>query len=143
VSYLLDTNVISERMKPNPDPRAINWLNSTDEGELWLSVVTFAEIRRGIEELAIGRRRAALESWVEHELAARFDGRILGIGLAVAAAWGRLMAAAKRSGRKLDNLDAFLAAIAMVRGLTLVTRNTRHFEALGIALLNPFKETAR
>jgi len=138
LNYLLDTNVISEWMKPRPDPNVARWLAEADEDQIWLSVITFAEIRLGIEEMAAGRRRDALLTWLENDLPARFEGRIIGIGLAVAAAWGVIMARSRKAGRSLNGIDAFLAAIAQVRGLTLVTRNTKHFESLGLELLNPW-----
>ena len=138
MNYLLDTNVISEWMKPRPDPNVARWLAEADEDQIWLSVITFAEIRLGIEEMAAGRRRDALLTWLENDLPARFEGRIIGIGLAVAAAWGVIMARGRKAGRSLNDIDAFLAAIAQVRGLTLVTRNTKHFESLGLELLNPW-----
>lgn len=138
MNYLLDTNVISEWMKPRPDPNVARWLAEADEDQIWLSVITFAEIRLGIEEMAAGRRRDALLTWLENDLPARFEGRIIGIGLAVAAAWGVIMARSRKAGRSLNGIDAFLAAIAQVRGLTLVTRNTKHFESLGLELLNPW-----
>lgn len=138
MNYLLDTNVVSEWTKPQPDGNVARWLAETDEDRVYLSVITFAEIRQGVEEMAAGRRRRTLTAWLEGELPTRFEGRILGVGLAVAEAWGALMARSNRMGARLGVMDAFFAATAEAHGLTLVTRNTKHFERLGVALLNPW-----
>jgi len=103
-------------------------------------VITFAEVRRGIEKMSAGRCREALLLWLQVELPTRFEGRILGVDRVVAEAWGTLMAASAKLGANLNSMDAFLAATAAVHSLTLVTRNTKHFERLGIPLLNPWAE---
>jgi toxin FitB len=141
LSYLLDTNVISEWVKPRPDPKVARWLAEADEDGLWLSAVTFAEIRLGVEEMAPGKRREALSLWLRKDLPERFYGRIIAMGLGVCEAWGVVMARAKKSGITLGAMDGFFAATAQVRGLTFVTRNTKHFDKLGIQLLNPWTET--
>ncbi len=138
MSWLLDTNVVSEWVKPRPDPRVARWIAEADEDRVFLSVVTFAEIRQGIEEMNPGARRKALQSWLERELPERFEGRILGVDLGVADAWGALMARSRKAGISLGVMDTFLAATAQVYGLALVTRNARHFENLEIALVNPW-----
>jgi predicted nucleic acid-binding protein len=138
VNYLLDTNVISELVTPKPDPSVVNWFNRTDEDQLFISVISLAEIRRGIELLATGRRRERLNAWSLNDLPARFDGRILPVDPAVAAAWGRVMAQGQAAGRSISTMDAFIAATALCYGLTLVTRNVSDFYATGITLLNPW-----
>ena len=138
MSYLLDTNVVSEMVKLQPDANVLRWLAEADEDGVWLSAITFAEIRLGVERMAPGRRRTELAAWLENDLPERFEGRIIGIGVIVAEAWGKTVARSARIGKAVSAMDAFLAAIAQVRGLTLVTRNTRDFEALGIAVLNPW-----
>jgi toxin FitB len=138
LSFLLDTNVVSEWVKPEPDARVLRWFAAVDEDGVWLSVITFAEIRLGVERLKPGRRRAALSAWLENDLPARFEGRIIGIGLGVADSWGKIMARSAEAGKPISAMDAFLAAIARLRGLTLVTRNTKDFEALGVPVLNPW-----
>lgn len=138
MNCLLDTNVISEWVKPRPDPRVVRWLAEADEDSIWLSIITFAEIRLGIEGMASGKRRDALQSWLQNELPARFKGRVLGVGVAVAHAWGAVMARSRKAGASLHVMDAFFAATAEAHALTLVTRNTQHFEKLGIALVNPW-----
>jgi predicted nucleic acid-binding protein len=138
VTYLLDTNVVSEWVKARPDPRVVRWLADVDEDRVCLSVLTFAELHLGIEGMAPGGRRDVLKSWLEDDLALRFEGRILGVNLRVAESWGRFMARSGKSGINLGVMDAFFAATAEANALTLVTRNTRHFEKLGITLLNPW-----
>jgi predicted nucleic acid-binding protein len=138
VSFLLDTNVISEWVKPRPDPHVVEWLASVDEDQVYLSVVSFAEIRLGIELLVAGRRRERLASWLADDLPARFEGRILDVDHRVADAWGVIMARGRLAGAVPGAMDAFFAATAEAHGLTLVTRNVRDFAKLGIALLDPW-----
>lgn len=114
------------------------WLADLDEDRAFVSVVTLAELRHGIERLAVGGRRERLESWLRDDLPERFEGRILPIDIAVAHAWGRVMARARAAGRPISAMDAALAATAETRGLTLVTRNTADFAVLGPDLLNPW-----
>jgi toxin FitB len=140
LNFLLDTNVVSEWVKPRPNAHVVKWLAETAEDSVFLSVMTFAEIRLGIEEMAAGRHRERLASWLEVELPARFEGRILGVDLAVAGAWGTLMAQSNKTGFNLSVMDAFFAGTAGAHGLTLVTRNTRHFERLGTDVINPWVE---
>jgi len=141
VSFLLDTNVISEWVKPQPDLNVVAWLAEVDEDRAFLSVASLAEIRHGIELLPAGRRRHRLEAWLEEDLPARFEGRILDIDSRVAARWGVFMSRGKKAGRPLGTMDAFFAATAEVHGLTLVTCNTRDFEALEVTLLDPSSRT--
>jgi len=138
VNYLVDTNVVSELVKPNLNANVARWFNARDEEEIWLSVMTFAEIRFGIEAMADGRRRSLLLGWLENELPGRFDGRIIAVGVVVADACGKFMARARKLGRSLEVVDGLFAATAESHGMTLVTRNTKDFESLGISLLNPW-----
>lgn len=137
MSYLLDANVVSEWVKPEPAPSVVEWLSGVDEEEAFLSVVSLAELRRGVDLLETGRRRQRLEKWLSEDLADRFHGRILAIDILVADAWGRLTARASRAGRTLGTMDGFVAATALAHGLTLVTRNVRDFERLGVDVFNP------
>ncbi len=139
MSFLLDTNVISEWVKPRPDPHVIAWLAETDEDRTFLTVVSFAEIRRGIELLPDGRRRDRLAVWLAEELSTRFEGRILPIDRRIAETWGVLMARGRRAGVTLGSIDAFFAATAEAHGLTLVTRNIKDFASLGIPLFDPWQ----
>ena len=135
---LLHTNVLSEVRRPQPDPRVLAWLDVLDEDRSFISVVSIAEIRRGVALMDTGRRRDALTRWLADELPQRFAGRVLPIDTQTASAWGDLMAAVRRQGLALVSMDGLLAATVAVHGLTLATRNTRDFERLGIALLDPW-----
>jgi toxin FitB len=140
VSFLFDTNVLSELMRPEPDSNVVNWLSEIDEEDIYMSVVSVAEIRRGIEQLAPGRRRTRLLEWLEKELVDRFDDRLLEIDRRVATAWGVLMRRAEAAGLPSSVMDGFVAASATVHGFTIATRDTRDFAGFGVALLNPWQE---
>jgi toxin FitB len=137
-NYLLDTNVVSEWVKPRPDSNVIRWLADANEDSVYLSVITFAEIEQGIAEMAPGRRRDALKSWLEKDLYLRFERRILVVDFPVASTWGSLMARGRRKGTPPNPIDAFFAATAEIHSLTVVTRNTRHFDKTGISTFNPW-----
>ena len=138
MSFLLDTNVISEPMKQQPNEGALAWLAEVNEDTVFLSVVTITELRYGIERLAAGRRRRGLDEWLGKELTARFAGRILPVDLEVADACGRLVARSEFLGRPMEPRDAFIAATAEVHALTLVTRNAADFQATVKHILNPW-----
>jgi len=138
VSFLLDTNVVSEWMKPHPNPGVVAWLANVDEDRVFLSVITLTELRYGIERMPPGHRRKRLAEWLEQELPLRFEDRILAIDAAVADACGKLVARSETLGRRLEAMDAFLAATAEVHRLTLVTRNTSDFQAMVKGVLNPW-----
>jgi len=140
VNFLLDTNLVSEWTKPRPNPGVVNWLADADEDRVFISVVTIAELRHGIERLAAGRRRKRLNEWIEGELLFRFDGRILPIDAKTAEAWGRIVAHREGLGRPIGAMDAFIAATAQVHKLTLATRNQTDFEASVAAVVNPWSE---
>ena len=139
MSFLLDTNVISEWVKPEPDPHVVAWLNGVAEDRVFLSVASLAEVRRGIELMSAGKRRERLALWLTEDLPARFEGRILQIDSRIADSWGVVMARGQKAGVNVGTLDAFFAATAEVHGLTLVTRNVRDFLKLGVRLLNPWQ----
>ena len=139
MKFLLDTNVVSEWVKPQPSQNVVEWLAGADEDELFLSVITFAEIRRGVELLPAGRRRARLGRWLTEELPLRFEQRVLLIDQPVSANWGVVMARAQRAGFALGTMDGFVAATAETHGLTLVTRNLSDFRALGLELFDPWE----
>ena len=139
MSFLLDTNVVSEWVRPQPDRSVISWLSDVDEDRVFISVISFAEIRRGVETLAAGRRRERLATWLAEELPMRFEERILDIDRHVADTWGVLMARGQKIGLTLGSMDAFVAATAEAHGLTLVTRNVKDFRRLGISLLDPWQ----
>lgn len=139
MTYLLDTNVVSEWTKPLPNPGLVEWLKDVDEDGVFLSVVTFAELRHGIERLAEGARRKKLDEWLRSELPLRFEGRIALVDGAVADECGRLVARHEAGGRPIHAMDALIAATARVHGFTLVTRNVSDFQFSLKSLLNPWK----
>jgi predicted nucleic acid-binding protein len=138
VTYLLDTNVVSEWAKPRPNAGVVAWLAAADEDQVFLSVVTLAELRHGIERMPHGTRRTRLSEWVQHELLLRFEGRILPIDSMVANAWGVIVARAEAVGRPMSVMDGFIAATAEVQGFTLVTRNVADFESALQGIVNPW-----
>ena len=137
MNFLLDTNVVSEWIKPHPNPGLMSWMESADEDRIFISVLTFAELRYGVERLSAGRRRSRLEQWLGHDLPLRFESRVLPVDTVVAEAWGRMMSRSEAAGRPMRMIDAFLAATAESRQLTLVTRNISDFHALEF-VLNPW-----
>lgn len=136
--FLLDTNVVSELVKPRPEPNVVRWLQATDESLLFLSVLTIGEIGKGISSLPAGNKRAFLESWLGNELVVRFTERILSIDFEIAARWGLLSGQAKASGVLLPVIDGLLAATALHHNLTFVTRNTNDVKLTGLSVLNPW-----
>ncbi len=138
MNFLLDTNVVSEWVKPRPDPGVVEWLAIADEDRLFLSVITLAELRYGVERLAPGRKRSHLQQWLEMELTERFHGRIVAVDEVVAGSWGKLLAKAEAIGQTVGILDGFLAATALVHEMTIVTRNVEDFSTVGIKVHNPW-----
>jgi predicted nucleic acid-binding protein len=138
VSFLLDTNVISEWIKPHPDRNVVSWLAEVDEDRVFMSVISFAEIRHGVELLPVGRRRERLAHWLAEELPERFEGRILVVDQHIAETWGVIMARGQKIGLTPGSMDAFVAATAETHALTLVTRNIKDFQGIGISLRDPW-----
>ena len=138
MSFLLDTNVVSEWVKRQPDPGVVAWLAETDEDRVFLSVITLAELRHGVERLPVGARRRRLDTWLRDELALRFEGRVLPVDEQVADRWGEVVARSEAAGRPIGVMDAFIAATANVHALRLVTRNEADFECAVEALINPW-----
>lgn len=138
MTFLLDTNAISEVIKPRPNPGVMDWLSSADEDTLYLSVITLAELRHGVERLAAGSRRASLDRWLSADLPDRFEGRILPVDARTADAWGRCIARAQTEGRTIGAMDGFIAATAMQHQLTLVTRNLADFQPVSVQLFCPW-----
>jgi toxin FitB len=138
MNFLLDTNVVSEWTKPRPNVGVMNWLADADEDRVYLSVVTLAELRHGIERLAAGPRRSRLDGWLRDELILRFDGRLLAVETEIADEWGKLVARREAQGHPIGAMDALLAATAQVHSLALVTRNEADFEFAVESILNPW-----
>jgi hypothetical protein len=136
LSYLIDTNVLSELRRREPNAQVVAWMQARPRQSLYLSVLSLGEIRKGIEGVADPAFRQTLTDWLEVELRHYFVGRLLDIDETVADRWGRVQAA---SGRSLPVIDGLLAATALQHDLSLVTRNTRDFEGLGVRLINPWQ----
>ena len=137
--FLLDTNVISELMKPRPHPRVAAWVDATPEELLYLSVITIGEVRKGIELLPEDEpRRARLQSWLARDVRLRFAGRILAFDDAVAERWGQVEAFAKKRRFALPTIDAQLSATALHHNLTVGTRITGDIEPTGVPVFNPW-----
>jgi predicted nucleic acid-binding protein len=137
VSFLLDTNVVSEWVKPQPNADLMRWTESVDEDRVFLSVISLTELRYGIDRMAAGKRQQRLEDWLSHGLPSRFEGRILSVDPAVADACGRIVRRTELLGHSIGAMDAFLAATAEVHRLTFVTRNVSDFAVLK-DVLNPW-----
>ncbi len=137
---ILDTNVLSEVMKPAPSARVVRWLGKYPALRLFTTTITQAEILYGVELLAKGKRRAALQSAVETMFAEEFAGRILPFDSEAAQAFPQIASARSASGRPVTQFDTQIAAIAQARGAALATRNTLDFDHCGITVLNPWSE---
>jgi len=137
MTFLLDTNAVSEWVKPRPNPGLMKWMESADEDRVFVSVISLAELRYGVERMPAGSRRSRIEQWLQHELPLRFERRILPVDTQVAELWGQTVARSEAVGRPIGVMDAFLAATAETYELTLVTRNLSDFPLLK-AVLNPW-----
>lgn len=136
MSFLIDTCAISELVRPAPNPRVVGWFAAAPQDGLYLSVLTLGEIRNGVMGLKESQRRNKIAMWLEHELPAWFDRRLLSIDAGVADEWGRLSGQIKRD---LPAIDGLIAATAIHHRLTVVTRNTKDFSSTGVEVLNPWQ----
>lgn len=137
MSYLIDTNILSELRRKSANPGVVEWFSQRPPATLYLSVLTLGEIRKGIEGVCEEARRQSLLDWLETDLPAFFTGRILPLDAAVADRWGRLVAAA---GRPLPAIDSLLAATALEHDLILITRNVKDFVGLPVEIFNPWSD---
>jgi len=135
MSYLLDTNVLSELVRSKPHPNVLKWFDSIPNEVLYVSVLTLGEIRKGIDGVIEKRRQEKLKLWLEIELPAWFDTRILAVDQAVADRWRRLQAEVKKP---LAAIDSLIAATALHHDLRLVTRNERDFQYPSLQIANPW-----
>jgi len=135
MSYLLDTNVISELVRPKPAKAVLAWFENIPSEALHISVLTLGEIRKGVEQMPDSARREKLRLWLEHDLADWFETRVLPIDIQVADRWGRLIA---QMGRHVPSIDSLLAATALHHELRLVTRNQKDFDYPGLEVINPW-----
>lgn len=138
MKYLLDTCVLSEFIRPKPAVSLIQWLRNHDESLMGISVISLGEIQSGIVRMQESQRRNALQTWLDDELIPRFESRIVSVGQTDALVWGTLTGEGKAMGRPLPPTDALLAATAVTRELTMVTRNEKDFTRFPVKLVNPW-----
>ena len=136
--YLLDTCVISEIIKLKPSKNVISWLEKQDESNLFLSVLSFGEIEKGIEKASDEVRKKKLRLWVEEDLKQRFEGRILPIDLQVSTQWGVLQGKSEKAGKPMPAIDGLIAVSGLVNNCIVVTRNTSDMEQSTAELFNPW-----
>jgi len=139
MKYLLDTCVISELIKNRPNSNVTAWVTGTEENRLFLSVLTFGEIHKGIEKLPESKKKEKLHNWVNFELRERFENRIINFDLQVATTWEKIQAFSESAGKGMPTLDGQIAATSITHSLTVVTRNTSDMEISGVALLDPWE----
>jgi toxin FitB len=139
LNYLLDTNVISEALRPAPNRSVARWLETVPEVRFYLSVLTLGEIRKGVEMLRAGNRKERAREWLESDLPARFEGRVLSVDAKVCDRWGHMLAERKQPAAAVDSL---IAATALTHDLAVLTRNAKNFDFDGLRLINPFTTKA-
>ena len=137
MNYLLDTNAISELKRPKPNENVTVWFSKVKKENLYLSVLTLGEIRKGVDKLADVEKKQKLSIWLEKEIPAWFGERLLTIDAEVADYWGKLQAQSKNP---LPAIDSLLAATALAHNLSLVTRNVGDFRPMGVPIINPWEE---
>ncbi len=139
MKYLLDTCAISEPVKKQPNIGFIAWLNKQHERNLYLSVLTLGELRKGVSKLKETEpRKKRLNKWIEEDLKNRFEDRLVDIDTAVATRWGQILGEGEKKGRIIPVIDALIAATAMVYDLVVVTRNHKDLEGYGLEIENPW-----
>ena len=138
MSFLIDTNVLSEMTRPEPNGKVVSWLADQPEETLFLSVITLGEISEGVLQLPSGTRRKGLLDWIREEIQERFEGRILPVDDRIILRWAALRVQGKEAGRPLPVMDGLIAATADVHALTIASRNGSDFEGSGVPVLNPW-----
>lgn len=136
---LLDTCVISELVAKHPSPKVVNFVDSLDSDDVYLSVITIGEIAKGVEKLPKSKRKQELLSWLKEDLLVRFDGRIIPLDTEVLIQWGILIARLESTGITLPAIDSLIAATTLTHKLTLITRNVGDFSGTGIEIVNPWE----
>lgn len=139
MKYLLDTNVISELVAQQPNPRVVEWLDQLEPASVYLSVITIGELRKGIEKLPNSQRKDTLRTWLVDVLLVRFRDQILVLDVETMLAWGELVGQLEQKGRLPGAMDSLVAALALVHSCTLVTRNEGVFQDSGLNILNPWE----
>jgi len=138
MSFLLDTNVVSESEQKRPEAKVLRWIGEQGPASLYLSALTIGEIRKGMERLPSGAKRAHIKTWIE-DVRARFTGRILPLTEDTFSIWGAMYAELQKRGIVRPTLDSLLEATALEHDLILVTRNVRNFRDSSVTILNPWE----
>jgi len=138
MNYLLDTCVISELIRESPEGNVVSWISGILETSLYLSVLTFGEIHKGIEKLPESKRKDKLHKWVNSDLRIRFKHRIIDMNLDVATKWGQVQGRTEKIGKPMPLIDGLIAATALSHDLIVVTRNTKDMEQSGVTMINPW-----
>ncbi len=138
MKYLLDTCVISELVTKIPNPKVVEFIDSLDLDDVFLSVITIGEIVKGIEKLSGSKRKQKLNDWLKEDLLARFDGKIIPLDIDALIEWGTLTARVESKGKPMPAIDSLIAATVSIHKMTLVTRNVDDFASAGIEIVNPW-----
>ena len=136
---LLDTCVISELVSKKPNPKVVEFVDSLDAEDVFLSVITVGEIVKGIEKLPSSKRRSELQAWLNDDLLVRFEGNVVPLDIVIMAEWGRIAARLESKGKTMPVIDSLIAATVLDRKMTLVTRNVSDFEGTDAEILNPWE----
>ena len=136
---LLDTNVISETQRREPDARVLDWIDAQALETLYLSTITVAELRAGLALMPVGKRRDILHETLENRLLPMFANRVLSFDMACTKAYADLLAKSRAAGLAVETADAFIAAVALANGFAVATRDTSPFEAAGASVINPWE----
>lgn len=136
---LLDTCIISELITKQPNPKVVEFVDSLDPEDIYLSVITIGEIVKGIEKLPKSRRKTDLHNWLNEDLLIRFEGNILVLDTDTLIEWGALTARLESAGKTMPAIDSLIAATALAKKMALVTRNVSDFEASDVEIVNPWK----
>jgi predicted nucleic acid-binding protein len=135
---ILDTNVVSEPLRPEPDPAVLAWLDAQASATLYLTSITLAELLAGVAALSAGKRRQKLALALSDRVLPLFEGRVLAFDGPAAHAFAQVQAGATAAGNPISFADAAIAAVATAHGFALATRNVRDFKGTGLALINPW-----
>jgi toxin FitB len=136
---LLDTCVISELVSKKPNPKVVEFVDSLDAEDVYLSVITIGEIVKGIEKLPSSKRRSELQAWLNDDLLVRFEGNVVPLDIDIMESWGRITARLESAGKTMPAIDSLIAATVLDRKMTLVTRNVSDFEGANAEIVNPWE----
>ena len=136
---ILDTNLISEPLRPDPEPRVVAWFDAQALETLYLTAISAAELRAGVAQLPAGKRRSNLQDSLEQTILPLFIGRVLPFDLDCSPTYAKLLAKTRKTGQAIATADAFIAAIALTHNYTVATRDTTPFQQAGLTVINPWE----